>query len=132
MGVAENIETVRRFYAAGPADDDSLRGPLASPDIVWHAPGRNRVSGTYQGAGKVFVEMAQRMQPLDLWLIDVIDVVGNADLVFATVHLRARRGSHEVDSPGGHVFRLDESATIVEAWGFVRDQDALDALFDAT
>ena len=132
MGVAENTETVRRFYAAGPSDDDRLRGPLASPDIVWHAPGSNHVSGTYRGAGEVFVEMGQRMQPLDLWSIDVIDVFGNADLVFATVHVRARRGSHAVDTPGGHVFRLDESATIVEAWGFVRDQAALDALFDAT
>jgi len=132
VGVAENIETVRRFYAAGPADDDSLRGPLASPDIIWHAPGANRVSGTYRGAGEVFVEMAARMQPRDLWLIDVVDVLGNADLVIGTVHLRARRGSHEVDTPGGHVFRLDDSATIVEAWGFVRDQAALDALFDAT
>ena len=131
MGVAENIETVRRFYAAGPADDDGFRTPLASPDIVWHVPGANRVSGTYRGAGEVFVEMAQRMQPLDLWEIDVIDVLGNADFVVGRLQLRAQRGSHRVDSPGSHVFRCDETGTIVEAWGFVRDQVALDALFDS-
>lgn len=31
MSVANNIETVRRFYAAGPADDDSQRYRFASP-----------------------------------------------------------------------------------------------------
>jgi hypothetical protein len=131
VGVTENIATVRRFYDAGPSDDDAERHPFADPAIVWHVPGANHVSGRYEGAAAVFEEMPAKMQPLDEWSIDVVDLMANDDLVFATVTLQGRRGDHAVACPGGHVFRLDAQARIVEAWGFVRDQGALDALLDS-
>ncbi len=129
MGVTDNIATVRSFYAAGPADDDAARSAFASPDIVWHVPGGNRVSGDYRGATAVFETMGARMQPLDRWDIDVLDVMANADLVMATVRLRARRYGQHVETTGGHVFRMAEGR-IVEAWGFVSDQAGLDLLLD--
>lgn len=130
MGVAENIATVRRFYAAGPADDDSARLAYAAPDIVWHVPGANRVSGDYRGFAAVFGEIGAAMQPLDRWELDVREVMGNGNLVVGTVDIRAERYGRRVETRGGHVFRLDDAALIVEAWGFVEDQAALDALLD--
>jgi ketosteroid isomerase-like protein len=65
MGVAENIAAVRRFYAAGPPQDDAKRHAFATPDIVWHVPGENPVAGRYEGHAAVFGEIGQRMQPLD-------------------------------------------------------------------
>jgi hypothetical protein len=52
VGVVENIEAVRRFYAAGPgpAEDDRERLGYAASTIVWHVPGDNRISGEYRGA----------------------------------------------------------------------------------
>ena len=130
MGVAEDLETVRRFYEAGPADDDRSRTSLASGDILWHVPGTNRVSGTYHGATEVFETMSRSMQPLDRWQIDVADLMGNADLVVATVQVRGERYGRSVDTRGAHVFRLDGDARIVEAWGFTVDQAGLDSLLD--
>ncbi len=130
MGVAENIATVRRFYAAGPSDDDTDRFEFASPSIVWHVPGANRVSGEYRGADAVFRSMPAAMQPLDRWEIDVADVMGNEDLVVATVRVRGSRYGRSIDTAGAHVFRIDGDARIVEAWGFAVDQDALDAVLD--
>ncbi len=129
VGVAENIATVRAFYGAGPADDDSDRSRFAAAEIVWHVPGDNPVSRDYVGAPDVFETMGAAMQPLDEWRLDVVDVFGNRDLVMATVNLVARRGPHQVACTGGHVFRCNETGKIVEAWGFVRDQVALDELF---
>ena len=129
MGVAENMATVRRFYAAGPAADDHDRYPFASPDIVWHVPGDNRVSGEYRGADAVFETMPARMQPLDRWELDVHEVMGNADLVVATVGIRGTRHGRSVETTGAHVFRLLDGR-IVEAWGFADDQPGLDALLD--
>ena len=129
MGVAENIATVRALYAAGPADDDAGRDRFAAPEIVWHVPGDNPVSRDYVGYHDVFDTMGAAMQPLDEWRLDVVDVFGNRDLVMATVTLVARRGPHRVACAGGHVFRCNAVAQIVEAWGFVQDQAALDALF---
>ena len=59
------------------------------------------------------------MQPLDDWRMEVVDLMANADLVFATVNLVAQRGAHRVECAAGHVFRLDAEARIVEVWGFV-------------
>jgi ketosteroid isomerase-like protein len=130
MGTAANIATVRRFYSAGPAGDDTDRVPFAAPDIVWHVPGANRVSGTYRGTDAVFREMPASMQPLDRWEIDVVDVMANDDLVVATVRIRGERYGRVLDCAGAHVFRLDADARIVEAWGFIVDQAAADALLD--
>ena len=130
MGLAENIETVRRFYAAGPSDDDAARLEFAVADIVWHVPGANRVSGDYRGMIDVFSGIAAAMQPLDRWEVGLVDVMANRDLVVATVDIRAERNGHALASRGAHVFRLDERARIVEAWGFVAEQAALDRLFD--
>src|SRR5262245_21536286 len=101
MDVQANIELVRRFYAAGPAADDSERAQFAVPDVVWHVPGgdSNPVAGRYQGYDEVFRLVGQRMQPLDRWTIDVRSVMGNDDMVVALVHLDAARGDHQVACP---------------------------------
>jgi uncharacterized protein len=130
VGTDANIATVRRFYAAGPSDDDSERLAFASGDIVWHVPGANRISGTYRGAEAVFREMPAAMLPLDRWTLDVVEVMANADLVVATVQVSGGRYGRSIQTTGAHVFRLDADARIVEAWGFTADQLALDALLD--
>lgn len=130
MGVAENIETVRRFYDAGPSIDDTERVALASPDIVWHVPGDNRVSGAYVGEDAVFRQMSARMLPIDRWEIAVADIMGNIDLVVATIRLSGARYGRTIETTGAHIFRFDDAGAIVEAWGFTADQASLDALLD--
>lgn len=132
MATSANIEAVRRFYTAGPADDDSARAEFAVPDIVWHVPGDNPVSGRYQGYADVFTTMGERMQPLDEWSIDVREVMANGDMVVAVVHLLGVRGPHRVDSVGAHVFRFAADGRMAEVWGFVDQQSDLDELFRST
>jgi ketosteroid isomerase-like protein len=130
MDQARNIETVRRFYAAGPSIHDSERFGFASPDIVWHVPGANRISGEYRTAQAVFRDMPARMLPLERWEISVDDVMANVDLVVATVRLSGLRYGRSIETRGAHVFRFDDSGRIVEAWGFTADHAGLDALLD--
>jgi ketosteroid isomerase-like protein len=131
MSVARNIEIVRRFYAAGPADDDRDRLTFFAPDAVWHVPGDNPVAGPYRGAATIATEMPRRMAPLDRWDIDVREVMGNDDLVVATVHVSGRRRGIAIETDGAHVFRLNDAGQVVEAWGFTEDQAGLDAFFRA-
>jgi ketosteroid isomerase-like protein len=131
MSVARNIETIRRFYSAGPADDDTDRIPFFAPEAVWHVPGDNPVSGAYHGPDAIRREMARRMAPLDEWTIEPIEVMGNGDLVMGYVRLHGRRRGHEIVSNGGHVFRFDADGRVAEAWGFVERQTELDAFFGA-
>lgn len=131
MGVAENIELVRRFYAAGPADDDSWRAEFAVPEVVWHVPGANPVSGRYQGYNEVFTKIGERMQPLDFWTIEVDEVMGNDDMVVAVVDVVAVRDAHRVECHGAHVFRFAPDGRIAEVWGFVDAEAGLDVLFSS-
>ena len=131
MGVAENVELVERFYASGPADDDSSRAEYAIPEVVWHVPGDNPVAGRYAGYHDVFTTIGARMQPLDAWAIEVRQVMGNDDMVVAVVDLEAARGTHRVQCAGAHAFRFAPSGLIAEVWGFVEHQAALDALFSS-
>ena len=131
MSTASNMASVRRFYAAGPPDDDRERAEFAVPDVIWHVPGENPVAGTYQGYDAVFSQIAERMQPLDVLQLDVVDVMANLDTVVATVRLVAARGEASVATTGAHVFRFGADGRIVEVWGFVADQAGLDRVFCA-
>lgn len=129
--IERNIETVRRFYGAGPADDDADRVSFFADSAVWHVPGANPVSGPYVGIDAITGTMPGRMGPLDRWEIELLDVMGNEDLVVATIRVSGLRRGVSIETPGAHVFRFDQSGRIVEAWGFTQDQARLDDFFRA-
>jgi hypothetical protein len=122
-----NITTIRRFYA-GDAISDEGRREMFADGFAWHVPGDTDLSGSYSGEA-YFVDMPARMLPLDEWEIEIADVAANEDLVVASGRVRGRRLGRTLDSAGGHVFRMNEDGQIAEAWGWVADQDALDAFF---
>jgi hypothetical protein len=118
-----NIEAVRRFY--------SQEEELAAPDIVWHVPGHNPVSGLYTGRDEYFNLMPSRMAPLTQWDFELGNVMVNGDHVVATFHMQGERNGKKIDLDGAHIFRLDAEGRIAEGWGFASDQDALDDFFSA-
>jgi hypothetical protein len=118
-----NIAAVRAFYRQ--------EQEYAASDIVWHVPGHNPVSGEYRGWDAYFTTMVSRMQPLDRWEVEVDDVMVNGDFVTATFRVLGERRRHRVELWGVHLFRLNDAGQVVEGWGFVNDQDALDAFFSA-
>jgi ketosteroid isomerase-like protein len=123
-----NLEAAAAFYAAGPAASDEERRAHFAESFVWHVPGDTDLSGDYAGEG-YFVDMPQRMQPLDEWRIDIEHLAANRDLVVASGRVHGRRRGRSVDAAAGHVFRFDAAGRIVEAWGWCADQEALDAFF---
>lgn len=123
-----NIARVRRFYDSGPAATDQERRSFFAPAFVWHVPGDTDLSGPYSGEA-YFVDMPARIQPLDEWRIDIATIAANEDLVVASGTITGRRLGREITATAGHVFRLDRSSLIVEAWGWCSDQAALDRFF---
>jgi len=103
---------------------------IISPDIVWHVPGHNPVSGEHRGRD-YFEVMPARMAPLDRWEFEVKSVMVNGDYVVTHVHFVGARKDKTIDSDGGHILRFDANDQIVEGWGFTEKQDALDDFFAA-
>jgi ketosteroid isomerase-like protein len=118
-----NVEAVRRFYRA--------EADVAAPGIVWHVPGHNPVSGEYRGRDEYFELMPSRMAPLDRWDFQLGNVMVNGERVVATFTMAGDRKGQHVELSGCHLFRLNEHGQVAEGWGFVNDQDALDAFFSA-
>jgi ketosteroid isomerase-like protein len=119
-----NMETVRRMYTG----DEAERANIA-PNIIWHVPGHNPVSGDYRGFDEYTRLMPARMAPLDRWDFTLLHVMVNGDYVMTTFHLAGERKGKTVDLNGGHLFRLDADGKVAEGWGFAEHQDALDAFF---
>jgi uncharacterized protein len=117
------IDIVRRFYTA---EQD-----LAAPDIVWHVPGHNPVSGVYRGRQEYFEVMPARMAPLDTWDVTLGPVMVNGEVVVATFTMQGERLGRRIAMTGCHVFHLNAVGQIAEGWGFADDQEALDAFFAA-
>jgi ketosteroid isomerase-like protein len=118
----QNIEVVKQAY------QDEAGKKAISPNIVWHVPGHNPVSGVYRGVKAYREEMVQRMGPIEEWIVDVDDVMINGDLAVAAVHIRGKRKGHRVELDGAHVLRV-QNGQVVEGWGFVDRQDVLDEFF---
>jgi len=133
MTGAEISERVRTMYGAFAAGDADAYRRAFAPDIVWHVPGENPVSGEYRGADEYFTTMPSRMAPLDEWRITPGDVLVNARSQSALValHLVGSRRGVTIETTGYHFIRLDEQGRIVEGWGFTADQDGLDRFFEA-
>ena len=121
-----NIETARCMYSS----DEAERANIA-PNIVWHVPGHNPVSGDYHGFEEYTKLMPSRMAPLTSWEFDVHDVMVNGNYIVATIGLRGERKGRKVDLRGAHIMRINEQGQVVEGWGFTSDQDALDDFFSA-
>lgn len=119
-----NIMTVRLMYMG----DESERAQIA-PDIVWHVPGHNPVSGDYHGFDEYTRLMPSRMAPLTQWDFTLGDVMANGDHVVTSFTLQGERKGKRVDLRGAHIMRLNDAGQIVEGWGFASDQDALDDFF---
>ncbi|MCC7360364.1 MAG: nuclear transport factor 2 family protein [Anaerolineales bacterium] len=120
------IAAVRRMYAGDEAEQSAI-----APDIVWHVPGHNPVSGDYHGLAEYTQVMPARMAPLTRWDFQVEDVMVNGHFVVTRVTFQGERRGRTVDLRGGHLMRLNDQGQIVEGWGFTSDQDALDAFFAA-
>ncbi len=121
-----NIAVVRRMYEG----DESERRNIA-PDIVWHVPGHNPVSGDYHGFDEYTNLMPSRMAPLTRWDFTLDSVMVNGAYVVTAFRVQGERKGKALDLRGAHIMRVNDQGQVVEGWGFTDDQDALDEFFSA-
>jgi len=119
-----NLQNVRLIYT----DHEAERANIA-PDIVWHVPGHNPVSGIYNGFKEYTHTMPKRMEPLTYWDRTLEEVMVNGNYVMTTFRLQGERKDKTIDLRGGHLMRLTDKGQVVEGWDFTDNQDALDEFF---
>ncbi|MGY1781775.1 nuclear transport factor 2 family protein [Geodermatophilus sp. SYSU D01036] len=116
------------FEAFGKGDLDRLQ-ELWRPDIRWHEPGQNRLSGDYTGIDEVF-ELFGRVFVLSEGTFRVELQAAFADDTdgAAIVRITASRGDRDLDVLAADLVRFQDGL-VAEFWEAHTDQAAMDAFF---
>jgi ketosteroid isomerase-like protein len=118
----QNAETFKRGYAAfGQGDMDTLKEVFA-PELVWHAPGNNSVSGDYKGIDDVLGFFGRIFQETNGTLkIDVHDILANDTHGVAITTFTGQRNGKSMDMRGVHVVHFNGDGKLTESWQFPED-----------
>ncbi|MDX3229967.1 nuclear transport factor 2 family protein [Streptomyces sp. ME19-01-6] len=127
---SKNVDIAGEYFQAVQQGDLAKVGELLDEQVVWHQPGANRFSGEHKGRDAVFAMLGGMMEASQgSFAIDKIDaLMGNGDMVAASIHFAGRREDASMSMDGVDVLRLKDGK-IVEMWLFSGDQVAEDAFW---
>jgi hypothetical protein len=124
-----NEELIRRGYAAFSGGDMETLRQLFHPDVVWHAPGRNQLSGDHRGVDAVLGYFGRTMALTEgAFRIDVHDVVANDEHAVGLNSVHAERAGRTLEDRNTLVFHVRD-ARVTEVWQFWADPYAADEVF---
>ncbi|WLW53437.1 nuclear transport factor 2 family protein [Streptomyces sp. YU58] len=127
---SKNVDIASEYFQAVRKGDLAKVGELLDEGIVWHQPGAHQFSGEHKGRDAVFAMLGGMMEASrGSFAIDAIhSLMGNGDMVAASIHFAGRRGDASMSMDGVDVLRLKDGR-IVEMWLFSGDQSAEDAFW---
>jgi uncharacterized protein (TIGR02246 family) len=114
-----NIEVWEQVYATFSTGDMDRLADLIAPDVVWHVPGDNLISGTYSSREAIFgcfnkiYELSEgTYQP------QLLDILADDKYTVAILHGVARRGEKTLDQDYAFISRIRDGqiAELWEAW----------------
>ncbi|MGY1606298.1 MULTISPECIES: nuclear transport factor 2 family protein [unclassified Geodermatophilus] len=125
-----NLIRMREGYEAfGKGDLDRLR-ELWRPDIRWHEPGDNALSGRYTGVDEVFALFGRLFEITEgSFRAEVRATFADDTDGVAVVRLTAHRGDRDIDVVAAHLFRYDEDGRVAEFQEAHTDQAAVNAFY---
>lgn len=122
-----NEDRFRAGYAAFSSGDmEALRNQFFTEDIVWHASGRNPLSGDYKGVDDVLGMFAKSFELSGGTLsVELHDVLANDEHAVALGVARGEREGKTLEDKYAHVVHLRDGK-VSESWIHSGDQYAID------
>ena len=121
-----NEDLARRGYDAFTRGDMQAVSDVFADDIVWHAPGRNPLSGDYRGAQDVLGFLGKAMeQTQGTFGLEIHDILADDEHGVALVVARGQRGGKSLEDRQVHVLHL-QGGKVTEFWAHPGDQYAVD------
>lgn len=125
MAQQQNLENMRKGYAAFQSGDLASMNDLFSDDIVWHQPGTGPLSGDYKGKEEVFGLFGRLVQETGgTFKVEVEDMFANDNRGVALQRLSADRNGKHLDLYSANVFTYDAEGKVTEVWGMAVDTQA--------
>ncbi|MCW2575954.1 MAG: uncharacterized protein JWR28_833 [Modestobacter sp.] len=128
MSEHPHVTLLRGAYEAFGKGDLAALDDVFAEDIRWHEPGRNQLSGTYEGRTAVYEMFGRLMEITEgSFRIEVRAVLADDDHGTAVVNITARRGENSFSVTNVHVSRF-AGDRVAEFWETSGDQYATDAV----
>jgi ketosteroid isomerase-like protein len=126
-----NEDLIRRGYDAFSSGDMHALQELMTPDVVWHNPGRNPLSGDYEGIDAILELFARAFEASSGTLrLELHDVLANDEHGVGLHRSIARRGGKTLDSRWAMVLHIRDGK-VTEVWGHPADQHAEDRFWSS-
>ena len=92
---------------------------LIAPDVVWHVPGNNLISGTYASRDAIF-ECFDKIYELSkgTYRPQLKDILADEQYTVAVLHATAQHGDKKLDQDYAFIMRIanDQIVELWEAW----------------
>jgi len=115
MAEHPNAAVIRNLY--GIAGGPDAVAHLFHPDVVWHLPGRNPMSGNHVGRDAVLAAMRY----FDGVQLEVHDIVANDEHAVALLQASGERKGKRYRALEADIFHVRDGK-IAEFWSFSEDQ----------
>jgi uncharacterized protein len=121
-----NAELFKRGYAAFQQGDlDTVRG-LFDPNLVWHLPGHNHLSGDHVGVDNVLALFGRNFQETGgTFKVETHDILGNDSHAVALAIVSGEKDGKRLNDRFTHVIHLS-NGKVTESWIFNENQDKTD------
>lgn len=130
MGTTDDVDVVRRGFAAFSSGDMATLSELLADDAVWHVPGSGALSGTKQGRDEILSFFGELMTRSGGTLVVTLDdVVGGDTHTVALNRNQATRGANTLEQNAVIVFQLRDGR-VAEARQFFEDTAINDKFWD--
>lgn len=128
----DDVEVVRRLYAAVNDRDMAAAADCFTPDARWTLPGRSPISGTHVGWEQIFQRFLAKLGPLSggTFRAELLDIAVGDRFVVAVQHATAEAEGRTLDVTGCQLMELTDGR-ISRVRGHYSDQAALDAFWRA-
>jgi len=121
-----NAELFRRGYDAFQKGDMETVRSLFSPDVVWHVPGHNHLSGDHRGVDSVLDLFMKNFQETGgTFKVEVHDLLANDTHAVALASVSGQREGKSLKDNYSHVVHI-ANGKLTESWIFAERQDAVD------
>jgi ketosteroid isomerase-like protein len=99
-------------------------------DVVWHAPGDNRFSGTFAGKAAALGRFKEQGEAgVRFSFVDLHDIVGGDDHVVALLTTKVEGPGGEFEGPSVFVMHVADGK-LTEFWGMNETQAEVDRVID--
>lgn len=111
-----NIGVFRQLYACFTSGDMDRLAELIAPDVLWHVPGKNRISGEYRSRDAIFGCFNKIFELSEgTYAPKLIDVLANDQYTVAILHATARHAGRTLDQDYAFILRV-EDGQVIEVW----------------